>query len=354
MARWSPGSTVVVLGAGASRGAEFVEKGRPRCLPPLNADFFTQLQRINTVRHQDTVKSVLDDVLTLHGPNFALTLEQYFTQLEAMIAMVRLSKHESGKLGLDDLQKMRTNLLEALSAVLEESADVAKQKSPARKTPCSYHASLVRALKPKDTIISFNYDCLIDHALRLFGDGKWSAQYGYGFPTPSRVKGYDVWNAPSAPTAQNASINLLKLHGSLNWFPFPADARRSIRLREKPYKQHGQKLYEIVPPEYVKTVGTRPIFPVLWSHAELALRRVKVLAFIGFSFTPTDLHVEAMFRLALAEAAELKRVIIVNPSREHRQRIRSVLSRALAKGAPVVQFETLAHVAPYFEDALTP
>src|SRR5206468_3056679 len=51
MARWSPGRRVVVLGAGATRGAEFVvapndKAALLRCLPPLNADFFTQLQRI--------------------------------------------------------------------------------------------------------------------------------------------------------------------------------------------------------------------------------------------------------------------------------------------------------------------
>ncbi len=87
MAPWSPGSTVVVLGAGATRGAQFVhDDNPPMCLPPLNTDFFTQLQRITAAKHERDVANVLDDVLTLYGPNFTLTLEQYFTQLEAMTA----------------------------------------------------------------------------------------------------------------------------------------------------------------------------------------------------------------------------------------------------------------------------
>lgn len=354
MAPWSPGSCVVVLGAGASRGAEFVQQGNPLCKPPLNADFFTQLQRIRAGRHQDTVDGVLKDVLRIYGPDFELTLEQYFTQLEAMLSTVRASKMAADKFGVSELQAMRNRLLEALSAVLEEAADVAKGSSPGRKSPCSFHAALVNAVRPKDTIVSFNYDCLIDHALRTIGDGKWSARYGYSFPNPARVEGHVAWDAPNAPTAHNKSINLLKLHGSLNWFPFPDDDSGRIRLRERPYKQAGQKLYEIVPPEYVKSVGSRPIFPTLWSHAELAIRRAKLLAFIGFSFTPTDLHVEALFRLALADGGALKSAVIVNPTREHRKRIRSILAPALEKGARVVQFDTFGDAAPYLGDLLRP
>jgi hypothetical protein len=180
---------------------------------------------------------------------------------------------------------MRTRLLEALSAVLEESAGVVKHDSPGRKTPCSHHSALVSALKPKDTIISFNYDCVVDHALRISPDRKWSARYGYGFPNPARVEGTAAWDCANPPNIQNKSVNLLKLHGSLNWFPFPDKDSGPIKLRQRPYKQKGQKLYEIVPPEYVKSVGSRPIFPTLWSHAELAIRKAKKIALIGFSFT---------------------------------------------------------------------
>jgi hypothetical protein len=167
------------------------------------------------------------------------------------------------------------------------------------------------------------------------------------------VEGYAAWSAPKAPTAQNKTINLLKLHGSLNWFPFPDEETGPIRLREKPYKQHGQKRYEIVPPEYAKSVGTRPIFETLWVRAELAIRKAHTLAFVGFSFTPTDLHVEALFRLALVNPV-LKRVVIANPASLHRKRVRTILAPALAKGARVIQFNTFAEVSPYLDELLAP
>lgn len=355
MAQWSPGSRVVVLGAGSTRGAQFVVEADPvpRCQPPLNADFFTQLQRITTERHQETVQAVIEDAVKLYGPNFSLTLEQYFTQLEAMIETAKSAKGLPREFRQASLMAMRDRLLEALSATLEESADVAKEASPARKSRCRYHDSLVDALEAQDTIISFNYDCVIDHALREQGSGKWSAKFGYTFPNAGRVEKVRPWNAKQAPTTLNGSINLLKLHGSLNWFPFPPGGQGPIKLRERPYKQAGQKRYEIVPPEYVKRKDAQPIYKALWGHAEMALRRAEVLVFIGFSFTPTDLDVEALFRLALVSGRKkLRRVVIANPNREHRQRIRSILAPALRDGAILVQFDSFRALSAHLAEVL--
>jgi hypothetical protein len=354
VARWSPGKRAVVLGAGATRGAEFVVSppvmAPPRCLPPLNADFFTQLQRITTQRHTAAVRDVIRDVLAIYGPNFGITLEQYFTQLEAMLISVRQAKVVAPQFRPANISAMRTRLLDALSAVLEESADVAKRDSPARQYPCSYHQDLVDVLEPRDTILSFNYDCVIDHALRTSGAGKWSARFGYTFPNASRVQGDKAWSATPAPTAHNQSINLIKLHGSLNWYPFPKTDQDPVKLRERPYKQNGQKLYEIVPPEYAKSSDSRPIYPTLWANAELALRQATVLIFIGFSFTPTDLEVEALFRLAMASNKKLTRVVIANPDAEHRRRIRSIIATALKDGAVVTQFDSFKDLAPHLKD----
>lgn len=120
-----------------------------------------------------------------------------------------------------------------------------------------------------------------------------------------------------------------------------------IRLRQKPYKQRGDKLYEIIPPEYAKTIGAKPIFRALWSRAELALRKSSVITFIGFSFTPTDLHVESLFRLALAANSKLERIVIVNPNQEHRRRIQDILTRPLEREVRLVLFDTFAEFAPH-------
>ena len=272
MPRFSPGMVVVVLGAGATRGASWVTEDEHYCLPPLNTDFFTQLQRITTKKHQDLIDGVVADMVRLYGPNHSITLEQYFTHLEAMISSARLVGSASAGYSEAGLSAMVARLRNAVSAVFEEAADVVKNGSTPKTHPCTYHANLIQAIVPRDTIISFNYDCVVDHALREHGKGKWSAQYGYGFPSSALVVGHAFWSAAAAPTGQNKSVNLLKLHGSLNWFPFPEQTTEDVRLRQKPYKQAGDKEYEIIPPVYVKRIEDRPIFRELWLKAELALR----------------------------------------------------------------------------------
>jgi hypothetical protein len=307
------------------------------CKPPLNADFFSQLQRVQGAKHQGVVSEILRDVVGLYGPNFKLTLEGYFTQLETLIAMTQLVALKNPRYSRDRLENMKKRLLLGVSAVLEESADVVKGTSRARRSPCEHHRQLVEALAPRDTVISFNYDCVIDHALKAFGIGKWSAQYGYGFADPQRVVGHDHWDAPDAPTSENASINLLKLHGSLNFFPFPVDGGE-IRLRERPYRQTGNEVYEIIPPEFAKRID-RPEFQVLWKRAERALRLARRIVLVGFSFTPTDMHVDSFFRTALAGNTKIEHLIIVNPSEDDRRRVRTVFSTVLGRDVRVVQFD---------------
>jgi len=71
---------LVVLGAGATRGASFVRdlKGP---LPPLDCDFFTQAQRLGSDRKR-LVDRLISNVSELFGNNFSLTMEQYLTHLE--------------------------------------------------------------------------------------------------------------------------------------------------------------------------------------------------------------------------------------------------------------------------------
>jgi|SRR5690242_7939665 hypothetical protein len=59
-----------ILGAGATRGASFVKPNVNPCLPPLDADFYAQLQRIGHPKHQDIVAAVIRDTVELFGVNF--------------------------------------------------------------------------------------------------------------------------------------------------------------------------------------------------------------------------------------------------------------------------------------------
>ncbi len=353
MAKWSPGKRLVVLGAGATRGAQWNSPGSEAaaCLPPLNADFFTQLQRLREPKHQAVVDSVIADVIDLYGTGFELTLEDYFSQLQSMISLSGVVDRQNSQLwNRGELERKRKALVDAVGAVLEESADTTKSGSSAFEG-CALHDQLFDVLDVRDTVISFNYDCVADHSLRRVASERWNAAYGYAFGGSFTVIDPDRWNGDTPPSGQNSSINMLKLHGSMNWFPFnPDDA--SVRLRQRTYNQHGSIKCEIVPPEQSKNIDADPRYRQLWGHAELAIRKCEVAVLVGFSFTPTDLHVAALFRGALRENTSLRKLVVVNPSREHRRHVRTIFQQPLSRGARVVQFDTLGDFAPHAREVL--
>jgi hypothetical protein len=138
-----------VLGAGATRGASFVKgkKDRPLCLPPLDGDFFTQLQRIANDKHRETVNCLISDAVELFGHNFQLTLETMFTTIEHQIRIVEKTTGEKWGESLKDLREKRSNLLQAIAAVLEESLSYSPQGGTGLKhRDCKHHEKLLERL----------------------------------------------------------------------------------------------------------------------------------------------------------------------------------------------------------------
>lgn len=342
MPPFSPGDRLIVLGAGATKAAKWESDDFvPECEPPLNRDFFTQLQRIRS-KHSVLVRKVIGDVVDLFGPNFSLTLEDYFTQLEFLRTALDWGP-EGSAITKKDVREKSDRLRAALSAVLEASTDSAIRRAGG----CRLHNRLVTELLPKDAVITFNYDCVLDHALRTHGATKWSAKYGYTFTTPSRIAGHKWWDADSPPSSSQDSIRLLKLHGSLNW-QLPLEDGGEIKLKQRLHQQSGVPRFSIVPPVWNKADYREPAYRDLWRHAEACIRKARRIAVVGFSFTPGDLHVESLFRVALARRRDLETLVIANPSPSDRSRIREVFSGPLREGTLVRQYDGFAEFVDSF------
>lgn len=98
---------VFVFGAGATRGCEFVDPKKNPCLPPLDDDFFTQLQRIRNKKHKALVISVIKDVVLLFGKNFNVTLEMAYATFDQTRRML-LATRETHDFKVADLDGMQT------------------------------------------------------------------------------------------------------------------------------------------------------------------------------------------------------------------------------------------------------
>jgi hypothetical protein len=327
-----------VLGAGATRGASFVKAATNPCLPPLDADFYAQLQRIRSPKHRATVRDVLKNTVELFGVNFRVTMETVFTTLEHTARMVETTG-ESRDFKHEELLKQRDTLMQAIAATLEESLCHDRDEGNRYEgRECQHHNKLVRMMRPKDAIITFNYDCLIDETLRRHGQNKWNPRYGYGLNLGKgggNLVGYKHWSPANLPEREN-TISLYKLHGSLH---FLVRGKR-VHLKERPYtKQHGSLRFTIIPPESNKRYE-ESIFGRIWKQAGQALHRAQHLIVIGYSFPVTDSHSHALFRISV-KSESLKSLVLVNPHRDTRYRAREVLKRGLSSGTQVIVFDKL-------------
>lgn len=351
---------VVVLGAGASRGARFKGcKTRP-CLPPLDTDFLAQLRRITADKHARLIEEVTADVYELFGPVQNVSLETLFTTLEHSLRMIAATRGHEG-FAVEELKAKRSRLLQAIAAVFENSLMVENKDGGKTHASCKYHSNLVSHLSVDDAILSFNYDCLIDNALKNMGPGngdaesetsvgKWNPRRGYGFDLRrgNTLDGHQYWG-PRTPAAKAGTIYLYKLHGSMHFrITYRKDGSAKISLKQKPYTSStGALRFEIIPPEWNKPFD-QGVFARIWKHAALKLYKAKHLIFIGYSLPLTDMHSTALFRMNVRQDG-LKTLVVVNPDREVLQRTVNVVQRGITKFTKVIHVENFAQF-----DALNP
>lgn len=330
---------VYIFGAGATRGASFVNPQNNPCLPPLDTDFFTQLQRIRNPQQQELVRQVIKDTVELFGVNFQVTMESVFTTLENTVRMIETTG-ENRDFKQKELKDKKARLMRAIATVLAESL---LTKELFISNECKYHNTLVQQMRDTDNIVSFNYDCLIDNALKTNGDNKWNAHYGYGFKLGKRgsnLSGENDWQPQQIPTNKNTTIHLYKLHGSLHF----QIKEEKINLKRFPYpKDSVNPHFTIIPPESNKRYD-EGVFKHLWFSAGQALSHATAMVVIGYSLPITDSHANALFRISV-KREKLKSLVIVNPDRESRRRIRYVLSRGISSATRVFVFDTLADFA---------
>lgn len=298
-------------------------------LPPLDNDFFTQAQRLPKGEQSELMRKLLKEVVRIFGKNFKLTMEGFLTHIE-YLANVFDDYKRRGRPPDNPYPYVKRVFLQVLASVLHQAIGT----EPA----CKYHAKLIRALTGNDSILSFNYDCTIDYNLAKDGRDKWNAESGYGHPCHRRTAA--SWN-PIQPAPADQSLLLLKMHGSLNWFPYPHDrVHPRLRLKERWWRQKGNVHFEIVPPEWNKETIRRGVYKTVWKKARERVGECGAMVFIGFSLTPTDLPAHALFRVDANAARKLKLLVIANPDSEVRRRIRDVLRKRITLGTRVLVFDT--------------
>jgi hypothetical protein len=299
----------IVLGAGASRAVSYAHRGE--ILSPLDADFFDLLQRLTDIEDPDrtAVESVLRQVDALsHG---------YRRSMERAFYTLHLAAYLERKLTGADDESREHQLLEHFARAVQ-----ALLRKAHGKKICAHHTALVERLGARDAIISFNYDLIVERALR-------STAENFDIPI-----GEWLYRFEQAPPMESPLPALLKLHGSANW---KLEGARFL-LRTKDWEVFDQK------PGFRGHSGEGTVFPIflpfwdkrieeppwrhLWKTAFSQLRHTAALVVWGYSLAPTDVKSQQLFRITVGRRGTELKLCVIDPSMDTRQRWRDLLPKA--------------------------
>jgi SIR2-like protein len=327
----------VILGAGATRGASCFKKNWVSA--PLDADFFQQVQKLCAIDDSGTLGELLEFARDEFGEELDISMEKFFTQIESLDNF-----HETLKISRGPRVKRYGRVLTEFTAAVATVFDLLQGLTPTKLATCKYHEALARTLYSGDSILSFNYDCIIDNALRSAAGKRWNAQTSYGYAAVN----FTNWHDHSGKgRLSQTPIQLLKLHGSLNW---DRNHGNRLRLRNSPYEAANRARNEIVPPVWDKRIGGDAILSEIWKGARHALARGPVLVMIGYSIPETDLLSQSLLRVATTENnRKLSALVVVNPDVETRKKIIGLVGRALESKTSIYEIATLEELAPLLE-----
>lgn len=330
---------VVILGAGASRGAHcFRDTLLP---PPLDSDFFSLLER---VQHRDrALKQLLEFVKSEFGEVSFPRMEELFTQIEALSEF-----HENLNITPGPrITRYRRQLETFVGNIARYFWHVFIDDASGAHRTCDYHDRIAELLHAEDAIVTFNYDCLMDDALRRKAGRGWDPEKSYGFEIQEAASAAWRTQSPKGRSAKTP-IALLKLHGSLNWDRSGGFETRHLLLRDDPYTHSGRTAAEVVPPVWDKAIKEDEVLKRIWKEARRTLPTGPVLLAIGYSVPPTDLLSQALIRVAASERAEnqkLSHVIVVNPEVDARRRLIRLVQGGMNAGTSVIEMNTLSELS---------
>lgn len=285
--------TVFLLGAGASRGAvkHVLHKGK-QLKPPLNGDFFkvaatyarAEGSNSQARRRLDRLRKAFKQDLPVKGEP---TMEEAFSLLYIAKDFPEIYRSGSGRRHQAGERKEIEDFFRLLFPILTMLD---------RGNDCDTgYDRLSSRLGSNDTLITLNYDTMLDSALHRRG---WDAKTGYAL---SGNKGKVKWESVPLPSGQTPlRSTLIKIHGSTNWFVrgsvsnlkkvFASKPVKVTRPRENEIAGHVR---QVVPPIYGK-IFEHDHWRKLWTKAFADLCDAEVFVVVGCSLIDTDFHLRAL------------------------------------------------------------
>jgi hypothetical protein len=239
----------------------------------------------------------------------------------------------------------RPLLYRQLIQVIQDTLALVHIEPPSETTSKYYGKFVEHLVSSRSSVITFNYDLLLDSL--LYQTGKWIGYDGYGADIPSAYQALPrpARRSPSdyvPPDANRSHMYLLKLHGSINWGVPTLELESDSRLYQDPHGCYHQGFFRgerlgpsplsgstfgprelslsmrfepfLVPPILDKTsLLKNRTLRILWNIARESISNADELIFIGYSLPTTDFASEFLFRQAV-KTSKPKKVTAIAPN----------------------------------------
>lgn len=256
-------------------------------------------------RVKEAIPFLYPKLRTLEGYDKYPPFEEFLGFVD-MMEDFSLKKQKIGGFKSGDWEKVKTSSIRLLSECLIQKMEKVKTLEPIKM--------FVQEIKPADTVITFNWDTLLEWQLQEAGK-----EMVFG---PSDGKGQ--------------LIQVLKLHGSLSWICAETKEKqkgwldpgcegnprlfwtRSYTPRDLRDLLGEKKTPHIVTPGWLKRPMDEEILTNQWRAAWEQLDRVAddvkgEIFVVGYSLPKDDMHARAMFSLTLGAKDGGATVRIINP-----------------------------------------
>lgn len=329
--------TVFIFGAGASQ-----EAGGPLMSGFLDcAQDLVRLKVGGVIEAKDAFDDVFNAIAELQGIHSKSYLdlnniEIVFGAIEMGLLLRRLGKRDE-----ESITKLRNSLITLIYKTLEYSIHFPVDSRNIRPpVPYAHFMDILKDIEEnqpfhdphKFTFITFNYDLCLDVMLHC------------------HRRSFDYCLDSSTP---NASCNLLKLHGSINWGLSENDKIVPYNVRDAKFelfpsdesvyyalgsilssKEHEGKPLKgppvIVPPTWNKN-SYRGQLTKVWAKAASEFAEAENIFIIGYSLPETDSFFRYLYALGSESSVRLRNIVVINndTTGDVKSRFRQLIGRGI-------------------------
>jgi len=346
---------VYILGAGSSIGHS---KG----IFPSLAEFFTTAEKQGLVKNSEFDK-VLKFAKKVTGKDL-LSKKSKAIDVEALFTHIEIELERSSSSELLSIREQLHKLIQSVLLSLETKINISQGE---------YHllcSKLQPQPQPQDTIITFNWDLLLDNILGRKETLKKYSKGGSAIIDGLYEQFFFRLAACGEGTLDGITIehpyqewdsefgHYLKVHGSIDWFYCSNDqcrASRKVFPLSEPAKQHYcAECHEpvvllVIPPVINKAYRQHPLIRRIWNVAAKEMSVAEELVIWGYSLPTTDFYATWLFRQA--RQSLLKNITIINPSTFSKKKVlnKAFIRRFYDIFRDIVPKESV-HVYESFED----